>query len=197
MLLTHILTVWSNEPEQLSLSQHRNVQTKNTNTTAVSQSVISVPKSFHTRADSLTIDTQIGSSEQVDILHESAVCLLTQLLWLWLPTTTRTRNSSSAAPCNELLNPPRNENPDLCIPFSASQCNQLQARWTLQMQNNWCFMGTTWELTFRIYIVVYNVLYTFPESYDQGLWICFLVKLDLLHFRPKPVVQLDVVFWYV
>ena len=31
VLLTHILTVWSNEPKQLSLSQHRNVQTKNTN----------------------------------------------------------------------------------------------------------------------------------------------------------------------
>ena len=29
--LTHMLTVWSNEPKTLSLSQHRNVQTKNTN----------------------------------------------------------------------------------------------------------------------------------------------------------------------
>ena len=32
VLLTHMLAVWSNEPKQLSLSQHRNVQTKNTNT---------------------------------------------------------------------------------------------------------------------------------------------------------------------
>ena len=29
--LTHMLAVWSNEPKQLSLFQHRNVQTKNTN----------------------------------------------------------------------------------------------------------------------------------------------------------------------